>query len=213
MPRLPFWFWVMTIPLSVLIVANTLPYFTLSAQEPFLQEKGTLVSSPTWRISFYYHLAGASVCLLLGPVLLSAWALRRSRRLHRWLGWTYVSAVLCCAAPSGIYLSLYAKGGLPGQIGFLISGVAWFATTWAGLTAVRQGRLREHGILMVWSYALAWSAVGFRVFHLTLHELAVDREVNYVLSLWLSLLASVAVALYATRSPNRLPATPLGVNP
>ena len=45
------------------------------------------------RLSFYVHLASAGLALFVGGFQFSA-ALRRYRCVHRWIGRTYVSAVL-----------------------------------------------------------------------------------------------------------------------
>jgi uncharacterized membrane protein len=187
----PATFWAPTLALSGLIVINTVPYYSLGEDFDFLLEKGSLARDPIWRAAFFHHITGSLACLIVGPVLLSRRALRASVALHRWLGWTYVLAVLCVAAPSGLYLAVFAKGGLLGQTGFVVAGLAWFAATWLGLRAIQQRRLATHLTWMVRSYALAWSAISFRMIQVALYALGVGADTNYVASLWLSLVISV----------------------
>jgi len=98
-----------------------------------------------------------------------------------------VLSVLCSAAPAGLYLAFFAKGGLLGKTGFVVAGVAWFATTWLGLRAIRQRRMAAHVTWMARSYAISWSAISFRLIQLALYALGVGANTNYVASLWLSL--------------------------
>jgi hypothetical protein len=65
---------------------------------------------------------------------------------------------------------------------------------------------------MARSYALALSAVFFRVLQLGLHFAGVDdADTNYVASLWLSLIASVVAGEVLARSrPVASPAAALG---
>jgi hypothetical protein len=68
---------------------------------------------------------------------------------------------------------------------------------------------------MVRSYALALSAVFFRLFHVSFYVVGMADEPNYILSLWLSLAASlVAGEAVVRRSPSdaAIPALKGGVS-
>lgn len=196
-------FWGATMLLSAQIAANSWPYFVSDEPFDFLIEKGRLADDPIWYAAFVHHIAGALVCLLSGPLLLSRRALARSVALHRVLGWAYVIGVLVIGGPTGLYLALFAKGGLASQVGFALAGVAWLATTWLGLVAVRRRRLAAHVTWMARSYALAWSAISFRVIQIALYALGVGATPNYVASLWLSLVLSVVLGEFGARHLRR----------
>ncbi|MEM7166615.1 MAG: DUF2306 domain-containing protein [Planctomycetota bacterium] len=188
--------WLVTIGLSLLIVANSVHYYLQPAAEiPFFTERPTVTNSPLWRSMFHYHVTGAIVCLLTGPFLLSTWLLRRSVAAHRVVGWAYVACVLVVSAPSGAYLALFAKGGVLGQIGFLVLAVAWFQSTLAGLLAIRAGDLLRHRRWMTWSYAWVTSAISFRLLYVGLSFVSNNDPAIYVWALWLSGAVSAAVAL------------------
>lgn len=187
---------------TALVVWNSLPYFSLADDLPFLVEKGEVALRPLWKTLFIAHVAGGIGCLLAGPLLLWNRLTLRSSRVHVVLGRAYVLFVLGWGGPAGIALSLGAKGGLPGQSGFLILGLLWWGTTFLGLRAVLSGRLARHVAWMARSYAIATSALTFRVFHIGLYALGVPDGPNYVASIWLSLAASlVAGELLAARAP------------
>ncbi len=207
----------------VLLVLSTLPYFDFAADSIFFAERDPISETQRWQLSFYVHDSGGIVCLGLGPLL--AWNLltRRSRQLHRLLGWIYVFTVLGWAAPTGLYLSLHARGGLAGQFGFLLTDLLWILATWVGLGRLKRGQTREHAIWMLRSYALTLSAIFFRILHLVFFYAGLGDDWNYLASIWLSLALSllagerfgqpfhrfssrplVASALF----PSQLPSTP-----
>jgi hypothetical protein len=193
--------WVATIALSGLIVVNTLPYFTDSATFAFLREKGALAADPLWRGAFHAHVAGGIVCLVTGPFLLHGGLLRRAPWLHRLLGRLHVGVVLGMAGPAGMVLAVHAKGGAAGRAGFVVLGVLWWASTAHGLALVLRGRIAAHRRWMLRSYALALSAVFFRVILVALFAAGLDDETNYVVSLWLSLAVSLGVGEVLARAP------------
>jgi len=191
-----------TLALCGMIVVNSLPYFSFRRDLAFLEEKGARADDLLWRRCFYGHVLGAIVCIVVAPFLF--WERLRVRRpkLHRGLGRVYGVAVLGWAGPAGLVLALFAKGGLAGQIGFLALGLLWWGTTARGVQTILAGRVAEHRRWMIRSYALALSAVSFRVFQIGLAVAGLSDEPNYVISLWLSLATSlVAGEAVARRSP------------
>ena len=68
-------------------------------------------------------------------------------------------------------LALFALRGLRDVSAFVVAGLAWFAATWLGLRAVQQRRMGAHVTWMARSYAIAWSAVSFRLIQVALDRL------------------------------------------
>jgi uncharacterized membrane protein len=121
---------------------------------------------------------------------------------HRRLGYVYLNAVLWMAAPSGLALAFAAKGGLWGITGFTLAGLLWWQTTWSGYRAIRRGDIAAHVRAMVRSYSWALSAPAFRAIQAILFLFGLDDGPNYIVSLWLSIAASVWLAesfLYRSR--------------
>ena len=163
--RFAFVWTVTTIALIVLLVYNTLVYFQLGVRAEFLTEKGPLVKNRLWLTAFYFHVFSSCVVLLTGAILFFS-SLLKYRRMHLVLGYIYINIVLWIAAPTGLILSPVAKGGWPGALGFAVTGLAWWYTTWAGYRAIRQRRVNDHIAWMVRSWCLSLSAVTFRVLHI-----------------------------------------------
>jgi hypothetical protein len=179
--------------LAILLIVNSMIYFTPNASPAFLIEKSLVQQIPVWRAAFYFHVVSACICLAAGFALFFPWLLQ-FRRLHFSLGYIYLNAVLWFAAPSGLIMAPFAKGGFFGALGFIVTGAAWWWTTWSGYRAIRRGQVRQHVQWMVHSYSLALSAVFFRVIQMGLGWMQVDPQANYVASLWLSMVASIWLA-------------------
>lgn len=182
-----------TIAACALLLFNNTIYLE-SGTPRFFLEKGAWAKAPWWLAAFYFHVAGASVCLGAGiPLMFPAWTMRHPR-WHRWLGYLYLNAVLWIAAPTGLALAAVAKGGLWSTIGFALSAVLWQQSTWAGYWSLVQGDVAAHIRWMIRSYAWALSAPAFRLIQIALYFTGLDDETNYLLSLWLSMAASVWLA-------------------
>ncbi|MCC9600652.1 DUF2306 domain-containing protein [Stieleria sp. JC731] len=180
---------------SAAIVVSLLAYFRVDRTATFLLEKGDLRHQPLWRTSFYIHVATSTVCLLTGPLLMFRRAIRW-KTFHRWLGYVHLNAILWFAAPTGLILSLNPKGGLPSAIGFAVTAGLWWFATWRGYRTIQAGNVSEHARWMIRSYSLTLGAVWFRLIFVAMGLVlpAVSSSIDYIASVWLSLLASVWVA-------------------
>jgi hypothetical protein len=188
------WWTALAAVLCVLTLASNLVYLDLASTPRFLLEKGAWADLPWWLAMFYFHVAGASICLAAGwPLMFPAWTARHPA-WHRGLGYLYLNAVLWMAAPAGLVLAMTAKGGLFGAAGFAVAGLAWWQSTWSGYRAIRRGDVPAHVRWMVRSYCWALSAPAFRAIQTALYFAGLEDGTNYVLSLWLSLAASVLLA-------------------
>ena len=91
-------------------------------------------------------------------------------------------------------MALTAKGGAWGTAGFALAGVLWWHSTWSGYQAIRRRDIPAHVRAMVRSYSWALSAPAFRIIQLALFWCGLEHELNYIVSLWLSIAASVWLA-------------------
>lgn len=204
------WLWTAaTVVICGVVLLNNAVYFNGGAVPRFLLEKGDWARQAWWRAAFYFHVVGASVCLATGlPLMFPRWT-RRHPGWHRRLGYVYLNAVLWMAAPAGLIMAPVAKGGAWGAAGFALAGSLWWIVTWSGYRAIVRGDLAAHVRGMVRSYSLALSAPIFRVFQALFYLAGLDDGTNYVVSLWLSLAASVWLAesyLYRRRIGSRVSA-------
>ncbi len=134
-------------------------------ESSFVQQKAEMLQSGSWYVWLVVHALSGSIALLVGWLQFSA-KLRANRpQLHRSVGILYAAAI-GVAGFSGVFLSLFASGGLPGQLGFGFLSLAWLVTTGAGIYAIAApGRdAKAHGRWMLRSYALTLAAVTLRVY-------------------------------------------------
>lgn len=187
-------FWIPVASLSLLLVYNTLPYFSFRKDFSFIEERGFLFQSNFYRTCFYVHIFAGSVCILTALIQFSRYILKRARAIHRWSGKLYVFVVLFLGAPTGLYMSFFAKGSFWERVLFMFMAGCWFVTTLYGFTTIHKKNVLAHKIWMMRSYAMAMTAVTFRVYHIAFYLLGWDHLENYELSLWISVIGNMLLA-------------------
>ena len=120
--------------------------------------------------------------------------LKKARTIHNWSGRIYVSVVLFLGAPTGLYMSFFAKGSIWERTLFMFMAVFWFFTTLKGLQTILKKNVLAHKIWMIRSYAMAMTAVTFRLYHIVFFLMGWDHLKNYELSLWISVLGNMLIA-------------------
>lgn len=116
---------------------------------------------------FYVHIVFAGLALLIGGLQFSGTLRRRSVRLHRWIGRTYVGSVLIGGA-AALVMSFFSSVALLGLFGFGTLAVLWIWTTYRGYRSARDGDLAAHQAWMIRSYALTYAAPTLRLWLLLL---------------------------------------------
>jgi uncharacterized membrane protein len=187
-------FWVPMMLLSLLLIHNAMLYFTHGGEYGILPEKVVARQDLVWRVCFYLHLPFGSICLFIPSVLLMRNMIPLKVALHRAIGKLYVYSTLAIVCPTGIYLALYAKGGLVTQVGFVLQGILLYYFTWRGLQAILKGQIQEHRRMMVRSYVVAAVVISFRVLHIIFFLINVRYQDNYALSQWLGLTGNILLA-------------------
>jgi hypothetical protein len=188
-------FWAPLILLSLLLVYNTIPYFSFRPDFSFLEERALLYGKAVWKYSFYLHIAAGSLCILTALLQFSSWILKKRSRIHVTAGKIYVFVVLLIGAPTGFYMTFFAKGGVAERACFMAMAIFWFYTTYRGfLAAARERNFLSHKFWMIRSYAMALTAVSFRVYHIVFLLAGFGNFDNYAISLWISVLGNAAIA-------------------
>lgn len=112
-----------------------------------------------------HGLAGACA-LILGPMQFSETLRRRYIKLHRFVGWVYVSGALL-AAPLGVFIQYRFDERAGDSRGFTIATVVdallWMTTTGIALFFVLRGKVNLHRQWMTRSYAVALVFLEVRV--------------------------------------------------
>ena len=96
-------FWIPVAAFSLLLLYNTIPYFSFSKHFSFIEERSLLFSNSFYNNAFYIHIFAGAICILTALIQFSRYILKKS---------TYSSLVrenLCvrCIIPGGPYRFVY----------------------------------------------------------------------------------------------------------
>lgn len=187
-------FWLPVFFFSLLLIRNTIPYFSFSEHFDFIQERAVLFLQPAYSICFYIHIFAGMVCIAAALLQFSSWILKKRKAIHVWGGRIYVMIVLLLGAPTGMYMSFFAKGGWAERGLFMFMAASWFVFTAKGLMTILQKNVLAHKAWMIRSYAMTLTAVTFRVYYIILYLMDVELTANYEVSLWMSVAGNLLLA-------------------
>jgi len=189
-------FWLPITLFSLLLIRNTLPYFSFSKDFSFIQERAVLFLKPIYNWSFYLHIFAGMFCIGTALLQFSSSILRKRTKLHVWGGRIYVMVVLLLGAPTGLYMSFFAKGSFAERGLFMFMAISWFFFTLKGFVTILNKQVLAHKIWMMRSYAMALTAVTFRVYYIILYLYDMPLTLNYEVSLWISVVGNLMIAEY-----------------
>jgi len=139
------------------------------------------------------HGVASVLALISGPWQFLEVFRGKFRRLHRGLGYFYLTGV-CVGGVTGLPMAITAEGGPLSRVGFTIVAVAWLATSLLALECARRGDFPAHRRWMIRSYALTFGAVLLRLDLCFLRLLGYDFNAIYPYMSWLSWSVSLTVA-------------------
>ena len=189
-------FWIPVTFFSLLLIKNTIPYFSFNPNFSFIEERAVLFLKPIYKISFYTHIFAGMFCIGTALIQFSSYILKKRKLIHVISGRIYVLVVLILGAPTGLYMSFYAKGSFWERTLFMFMAIYWFYTTAKGFSTVLKRNILAHKIWMIRSYSMAMTAVTFRIYHLVFFYFGWGHLENYEISLWISVLGNMLVAEY-----------------
>jgi hypothetical protein len=187
-------FWSILLFLSLLLTHNAVLYFTHGGEYGILPEKVEARKILLWNLCFYTHLPCGIICLMTPFISFARNVIPVTRKWHHAVGKLYVWITIVIVCPTGMYLALYAKGGLITTIGFLLQGILLAYYTWHGYIAMQRGDKAAHIQNMIRSYATATVVLTFRVLHILFFFLYVPYSQNYAISQWLGMTSNLLLA-------------------
>lgn len=190
--------WITLGILSIIVGLYPIIYFVIDKRFGLLGLKpAALLDDNVYNAAFYGHIVLGGLALLIGWLQFSVKLRRTNIKLHKIIGKTYVISVLTSGL-FGLYISLYATGGMFTMIGFIFSDVVWLTTTILALNAIWKHNIVKHKKLMVYSYAVCFSAVTLRIW-LPILEISTGSFLEaYRIVSWLSWLPNIMFAYYLT---------------
>ena len=146
-----------------LMLQLTFEYIPAKSEVSFLMIKQTEVISHPEYLSFFYIHVYSSILVLLTGFLAIIRVKFNKIKIHQYAGKAYVFVILFLAAPTGIYMGLFANGGFFSKISFVILGIFWWFSTFKAYQLIRQKNYKAHQQWMWRSFVLTLSAITLRL--------------------------------------------------
>jgi hypothetical protein len=153
---------------SFLMLRIICVYIPMQTDVAFLQLKQQYIHITEWRIAFFVHVFSSLLVLFAGFTQFSKKLLRQKPKLHRALGYIYVTNILLITGPSSLLMSFYANGGISSRIGFVTLSVLWMLFTAFALYKAITKKFAAHRVFMIRSFALTLSAISLRIWKVIL---------------------------------------------
>lgn len=147
---------------TFLMAQITVEYIPYDTDVGFLRIKQDYIDIDHWRIAFFVHVYASMWALLAGFTQFSSAIQSYYPRVHRTLGYVYVTNVLLITGPASLVMSLYANGGPTSKIAFALLAIGWITFTAIALVKAKNGDFAAHRNFMIRSYALTLSALTLR---------------------------------------------------
>lgn len=180
-----------------LMLKITLEYIPFDTNASFLMIKQTEVTDrPEYLWFFYTHVYTSIFVLLSGFSAL----LRKDfglKNFHKNTGKIYIFLILFLAAPSGIYMGVFANGGILSKISFVILGCLWWFSTFKAYQSARQKKFKEHQQWMWRSFALTISAITLRMWKVIIVYLFHPNPMDvYQIIAWMGWIPNIILIEY-----------------
>ena len=188
--------WITIGILSTLFGLYPIIYFLIDRRFGLLASKSAeLLSDNIWNIAFYSHIILGGLALLIGWLQFNHELRMKKIKLHRSIGKAYVVSVLV-SGTCGLYIALHATGGIISILGFFTLGMIWLSTTIFSFIAIKNGNIKSHEKLMIFSYAACFAAVTLRIWLPLLTDLIGEFTSAYRIVAWLCWVPNIIVAYF-----------------
>ena len=198
------------------VVMTVLCFATLALVAPYLQFNPTSYfeeQRPVYlrrEVTLGLHICGSMVALAIAPFQLLPRLRRRRARVHRVLGFTYLTAATV-GGLAGLGMATTAYTGTVASLGFAAMAISWLACTWVGFRLIMRGRIADHRRWMIRSISLVLGGVTLRLILGTYS--AVENSIHswlpfstiYAATAWLCWVPNLLIALRITRTSAQVP--------
>lgn len=174
----------------------SLSYLHPNTQEGFLFSKQFQYQLPLWKYSLFVHAFSSLVLIVAGFFQFIKFVVFKYPKIHKLLGKIYLLNLLIFAAPSGLIMAFYASGGWLSKTSFILAALLWFYISYSAYVKIRNRNLKKHAALMLYSYALTYSAVTLRLLTFAANELRWEATpvFKYTCIAWTSWLLNLLLA-------------------
>ena len=113
---------------------------------------------------------------------------------HRTIGKIYVCSVILSSL-AGLYIALFASGGIIATLGFGLLAALWFFTVLKAYISILNKEFKQHENWMIRNYALTFAAVTLRIYlPLSQAVLHMDFITAYRIISWLCWVPNLIIA-------------------
>lgn len=180
-----------------LMLKITLEYVPLKTDISFLMIKQTEVVERSEYLWFFYTHVYISIFVLLSGFLAIIRKDFGIKNFHKNAGKIYIFLILLLAAPSGIYMGIFANGGFLSKISFVILGCLWWFSTLKAYQLARHKKFNEHKQWMWRSFALTISAITLRMWKVIIVYLFHPNPMDvYQIIAWLGWVPNIILIEY-----------------
>ena len=175
----------------------SMQYIPLEFDVAFLRIKQEEMQLWYYPTAFFIHVYTAILVLLAGFTQFSKSIRLQYPKVHRYVGYVYIIAILFLAGPSGLVLAIHANGGWTSQLGFSLLGIFWLYFTWKAFVEIKKGNVLAHQKFMYRSFALTLSAITLRAWKYILVALFHPKPMDvYRMVAWLAWVLNLIIAEY-----------------
>jgi len=181
--------WVVMTALATLVAAYAAAVLLLPGfAPPFIGARRATIP-----VAVTAHLSGGVVALAVGAWQVNARLRSRVLALHRWMGRTYVVAVLV-GGLGAVRMAMVSQEGLTTHLGFGLLALLWLFTTGRGYVAIRSHDEVRHRAWMIRSYALTLAAVTLRIYVPLSLAVGIPFATAYPVISWLCWVPNIVLA-------------------
>lgn len=175
----------------------SVPYLAMEHDVDFLKFKYNVYHIDYWRIGFYAHVFTSVFVLLAGATQFTRFIVFKYPKVHKTIGYCYLSLVLFVSGPGALAMAIHANGGLPAKCSFVLQTIMWFIFTSAAWYYAVKKKFMKHAECMLLSYSLTFAAVTLRILKILLSLLHMNgvRPIDaYITVAWMSWVPNMIIA-------------------
>lgn len=151
------------------------------------------------------HAVAASFALLLGPFqFLDRWR-AEFPKIHRLLGYLYLTLGVGVGGIAGLMLAPHSFGGFVSRLGFGSLACIWLFSGIRALIAAKKRCFEEHRRWMIRNFALSLAAVALRIYLPVSVAAGIPFEKCYPVIAWLGWIPNLILAEGCCKIPKSSP--------
>ncbi|CAM3098395.1 DUF2306 domain-containing protein [Paenibacillus lupini] len=160
----------------------------------FLGHKTNMKHVSVWLKVMDVHIAGACVAMIAGLLNFSRWIRMNYAKVHRKIGYVYVTAVAVVDLTSG-YMAPYSTGGKINSVAFNMVNIIWLAVTVIAIVKIRKKEVEAHRKWMIRSYAFVFTNMFIHVITSVMNKgFGITYTTSYTIAVYSTIILLLLIA-------------------